>query len=220
MGASGDAHAPGTVPDPGPTPGTVRFLREDADFSQPTAAGVINAASVIAANTFGPGQTFTNGITIGTVSTGGGMQFISGALFTGSTSGGFSVLSALQASASRSGFGIQASSPEAYFNLTTVQSAVNYLAQMVLETTPANFLDPTNTIEYQVSVKKGAGTPPVVLALGNNVATVTTTVKIPAANLITGAFSGAVPLAKLTVGGANGSLTVLNGLITAVTNPT
>ncbi len=33
-------------------------------------------------------------------------------------------------------------------------------------------------------------------------------------------FSGTVTLAKLTGGGANGSLTVVNGLITAVTAPT
>jgi hypothetical protein len=34
MGASGNAHAPGTVPDPGATAGTARFLREDATFIQ------------------------------------------------------------------------------------------------------------------------------------------------------------------------------------------
>jgi hypothetical protein len=33
-------------------------------------------------------------------------------------------------------------------------------------------------------------------------------------------FSGTVPLAKLTGGGANGSITVQNGLITAVVEPT
>lgn len=32
MGASGANHAPGTVPDPGATAGTTRFLREDASF--------------------------------------------------------------------------------------------------------------------------------------------------------------------------------------------
>jgi len=33
-------------------------------------------------------------------------------------------------------------------------------------------------------------------------------------------FSGTVPLAKITVGGTDGSLTATNGLITAVVNPT
>lgn len=33
-------------------------------------------------------------------------------------------------------------------------------------------------------------------------------------------YTGAVPLAKLTGGGANGSLTIVNGLITAATLPT
>jgi hypothetical protein len=33
MGASGPNHAPGFVPDPGSTPGTTKFLREDATFA-------------------------------------------------------------------------------------------------------------------------------------------------------------------------------------------
>lgn len=33
-------------------------------------------------------------------------------------------------------------------------------------------------------------------------------------------FSGTVPLAKLTGGGANGSMIIVNGLITKVTPPT
>lgn len=57
-----------------------------------------------------------------------------------------------------------------------------------------------------------------------------TAAQIPALSALTGAittsqlppggFSGSVPLAKLTTGGTNGSLTVVAGLITAVTNPT
>lgn len=39
------------------------------------------------------------------------------------------------------------------------------------------------------------------------------------ANLAAG-FSGTVPLAKLTTGGTNGSLTIQNGIITSVVAPT
>lgn len=42
-----------------------------------------------------------------------------------------------------------------------------------------------------------------------------TTAQLPASG-----FTGTVPLAKLTTGGTDGSFTVTNGIITAVTNPT
>jgi hypothetical protein len=44
MGASGPNHAPGTVPDPGATAGTSKFLREDATFQltvQTIASGAV-----------------------------------------------------------------------------------------------------------------------------------------------------------------------------------
>lgn len=37
---------------------------------------------------------------------------------------------------------------------------------------------------------------------------------------LNGGYTGVIPLAKLTGGGADGSITVTNGLITAVTAPT
>jgi hypothetical protein len=39
-------------------------------------------------------------------------------------------------------------------------------------------------------------------------------------NSLSGGMTTIVPLAKLTVGGTNGSLTVVNGIITSVTAPT
>ena len=39
FGASGAAHAPGAVPDPGPVAATARYLREDASWSAPPVAG-------------------------------------------------------------------------------------------------------------------------------------------------------------------------------------
>src|SRR6185437_8984391 len=39
FGASGGSHAAGAVPDPGPTPGTTRFLREDGVWMAPTGGG-------------------------------------------------------------------------------------------------------------------------------------------------------------------------------------
>lgn len=39
FGASGTAHAVGAVPDPGPTPGTTRFLREDGTWVAPAGGG-------------------------------------------------------------------------------------------------------------------------------------------------------------------------------------
>lgn len=39
MGASGANHAPGTVPDPGATAGTTKFLREDATWDVPSGGG-------------------------------------------------------------------------------------------------------------------------------------------------------------------------------------
>lgn len=39
-------------------------------------------------------------------------------------------------------------------------------------------------------------------------------------NPLSGGVSGTISLAKLTTGGTNGSLTVVNGLITLITNPT
>ena len=38
MGASGENHAPGQVPDPGETTGTSKFLREDGTWNEPTKA--------------------------------------------------------------------------------------------------------------------------------------------------------------------------------------
>lgn len=35
MGASGENHAPGQVPDPGATAGTSKFLREDGSWQKP-----------------------------------------------------------------------------------------------------------------------------------------------------------------------------------------
>lgn len=40
MGASGPNHAAGLVPDPGSTPGTTKFLREDASFQVPPAPSI------------------------------------------------------------------------------------------------------------------------------------------------------------------------------------
>lgn len=122
MGASGPNHAPGFVPDPGPTAGTTRFLREDADFVTPTAAEVTNALDL--SNT--------------------GTQTMQGSL----TIDGTTTLSA---------------DPAANLQAATKQ-----------------YVD----------------------------------------NKFSSGFTGSVPLAKLTTGGANGSLTVVNGLITAATDPT
>src|SRR5882762_8551225 len=48
MGASGPNHASGNVPDPGATPGTTKFLREDATF-QPT--GTVTSVAFTASST-------------------------------------------------------------------------------------------------------------------------------------------------------------------------
>jgi hypothetical protein len=39
FGASGSTHSPGVVPDPGPTAGATRFLREDGTFAVPAGTG-------------------------------------------------------------------------------------------------------------------------------------------------------------------------------------
>ncbi len=66
FGASGTAHAPGAVPDPGATTGTTRFLREDGSWAAPTAAsGGSGGASGTAAITGGTIQ--STAITGGTL---------------------------------------------------------------------------------------------------------------------------------------------------------
>ena len=48
FGGSGSSHAPGAVPDPGPTAGTTRFLREDGTFAvPPSSSGMSNPMTAV-----------------------------------------------------------------------------------------------------------------------------------------------------------------------------
>lgn len=44
--SSGSAHAAGAVPDPGSTPGSARFLREDATWALPSGGGVVSSVAL------------------------------------------------------------------------------------------------------------------------------------------------------------------------------
>jgi len=65
--ASGGSHAAGIVPDPGSTAGTLKYLREDATFTQipfSSLTGTSNVALTNAAITWtGPGHIFNNSVT-------------------------------------------------------------------------------------------------------------------------------------------------------------
>jgi len=50
--ASGASHAKGLVPDPGASAGTAKFLREDATWASPAAAGARNIVQTIKTDTF------------------------------------------------------------------------------------------------------------------------------------------------------------------------
>jgi hypothetical protein len=67
MGASGADHAAGTVPDPGATAGTNKFLREDASFAALTAA---NIPSPLTSNTSGTAANVTGTVAIANGGTG------------------------------------------------------------------------------------------------------------------------------------------------------
>jgi hypothetical protein len=70
MGASGVSHAAGIVPDPGPTAGTTKFLREDASWQVPTAAGigaVPISTQVIAGSGLSGGGALTGNVTLSAV---------------------------------------------------------------------------------------------------------------------------------------------------------
>jgi hypothetical protein len=108
-----------------------------------------------------------------------------------------------------------------------------------VETTLAKFLNASNTIEYQFGAIKGVGILSPSVAIGDNQTTLHAPVVFgstallnadPTTNLQAAtkqyvdnkfpAVSGTINLAKLTVGGTNGSITVAGGLITAFINPT
>ena len=66
FGASGSSHSTGLVPDPGSTPGTTRFLREDATFAVPSGGGGSGTGPVLTAPTItgsSSGSTITVTIT-------------------------------------------------------------------------------------------------------------------------------------------------------------
>lgn len=56
--ASGGSHAPGLVPDPGATPGSTRFLREDATWQVPSGGG---GGLAVGSNVYQGPQRLTNG---------------------------------------------------------------------------------------------------------------------------------------------------------------
>lgn len=238
MGASGAAHAPGFVPDPGPTAGTVKFLREDASFAQPTAAGVPNAADVTATNTFAPVQKFTNGIQIGTSPSVATIGWQSGVFLVDAVIGGTTPVGlAFEAFSTFAVGGFQSTTAEVVFVMDTQTGGNSYQGFSLVESNPSNFFSTSNTVECQIGAAKNATSgviPPAGLAVGDvNISArlpillaADPTVALGAStkqyvdNKFTSGFTGTVPLAKLTTGGANGSLTYANGILTAAVDPT
>lgn len=244
MGASGPDHSPGFVPDPGGTAGTVRFLCESAAFTQPVASGITNAADVTATNTFTPIQKFLGGLQIGTAPQVATLRWQSTTFLIAAVVGGtVPVVLAFEASGTYAIAGMQSTTAEVAFDLETIVGGNTYQGLSLVESNPANFLSASNTVEFQIAAAKNAtpGTvPPSGMAVGDvNIwlklpvvfQSTTTLAADPTTNLqaatkqyvdgkFTPGFTGTVPLAKLTTGGANGSITVAAGLITAAVNPT
>ena len=66
FGASGTTHAAGLVPDPGPTAGTTRFLREDGGFAVPPSSGGSSTVFVGSGPLHAAGLVPDPGVTAGT----------------------------------------------------------------------------------------------------------------------------------------------------------
>lgn len=139
--------------------------------SQPTAADVTNAASVIAANTFTPSQRFTAGITIGTPPVIASLSWGAGIFIIQAILGGTVPLAmGFETLAGNSNVALQSITAELGFGLITTVSGSTYRTIEQVESNPANFLSASNTVEYQFGADKNGtpGTvPPVTLAVGD-----------------------------------------------------
>jgi hypothetical protein len=67
--ASGASHARGAVPDPGVTPGSTKFLREDASWQVPAGGGTVTAVTATPPATSTGGTTPDIGVSLGTSAT-------------------------------------------------------------------------------------------------------------------------------------------------------
>jgi hypothetical protein len=67
LGASGSAHAAGLAPDPGPTAGSTRYLREDGTWSVPQGSGAQSHDTVTLEHAFAAAGTFNYTHNLGTL---------------------------------------------------------------------------------------------------------------------------------------------------------